>query len=42
MRVRWEGHEEQRFCGKAEGKRKLRGPRRRWENYVKMDLREIG
>jgi hypothetical protein len=42
---RTHGREEeckQRFGGKAEGKRKLRGPRRRWENNVKMDLRERG
>jgi hypothetical protein len=27
---------------KAEGKRQLGRPRRRWENGIKMDLREIG
>jgi hypothetical protein len=35
------------FCevllvGKPEGKRPLGRPRRRWENNIKMDLREIG
>jgi hypothetical protein len=28
--------------GKAEGKRPLERPRRRWEDGIKMDLREIG
>jgi hypothetical protein len=28
--------------GKPEGKRPLGRPRRRWEDGVKMDLREIG
>jgi hypothetical protein len=28
--------------GNPEGKRKLGRPRRRWENNIKMDLREIG
>jgi hypothetical protein len=28
--------------GKPEGKRPLGKPRRRWEDNVKMDLREIG
>jgi hypothetical protein len=27
---------------KSEGKRPLRKPRRRWEDNIKMDLREIG
>ena len=26
--------------GKREGKRPLRGPRRRWENNIKIDLQE--
>jgi hypothetical protein len=30
------------FVVKPEGKRPLRRPRRRWENNIKMDLREIG
>jgi hypothetical protein len=28
--------------GKPEGKRPLGRPRRRWEDNIKMDLREIG
>jgi hypothetical protein len=28
--------------GKPEGKRSLGGPRRRWVNNIKTDLREIG
>jgi hypothetical protein len=28
--------------GKPEGKRPLGTPRRRWEDNIKMDLREIG
>jgi hypothetical protein len=30
------------LVGKPEGKRPLGGPRRRWEDGIKMDLREIG
>jgi hypothetical protein len=30
------------FVGKPEGKRPLERPRRRWEDNVKMDPREIG
>jgi hypothetical protein len=30
------------FVGKPEGKRLLRRPRRRWEDNIRMDLREIG
>jgi hypothetical protein len=30
------------FCKKSEGKRPLRRPRRRWEDNIIMDLREIG
>jgi hypothetical protein len=30
------------LVGKPEGKRPLGGPRRRWEDNIKMDLREIG
>jgi hypothetical protein len=37
--------EERKVCkvvvGKPEGKRTLRRPRRRWENGIRMDLREI-
>jgi hypothetical protein len=28
------------FVGKSEGKRPLRRPRRSWDNYIKMYLRE--
>jgi hypothetical protein len=30
------------LVGKPEGKRSLGRPRRRWEDTIKMDLREIG
>jgi hypothetical protein len=30
------------LVGKPEGKRPLARPRRRWEDGIKMDLREIG
>jgi hypothetical protein len=30
------------LVGKPEGKRQLVRPRRRWEDGIKMDLREIG
>ena len=29
------------FLGKPEGKRPLGRPRRRWEDNIKMDLREV-
>jgi len=50
-RMRWEGHVERmgeerdlhRFVvGKPEGKRPLGRPRFRWEDNIKMDLREVG
>jgi hypothetical protein len=50
-RMRWAGHVartgEERgvyrvLVGRPEGKRPLRRPRRRWEDNIKMDLREIG
>jgi hypothetical protein len=49
-RMRWAGHiaqmEEKNTCrvlmGKPEGKRPLGRPRRRWEDNIRMDLREIG
>jgi hypothetical protein len=50
-RMRWAGHVarmgEERYVhrilmGKSEGKRPLGRPRRRWENGIRMDLREIG
>jgi hypothetical protein len=51
IRMRWPGHvarvEEsrvvQRFLvRKSEGKRPLGKPRRRWVDYIKMDLQEVG
>jgi len=30
------------LVGKPEGTRPLRRPRRRWEDNIKMDLREVG
>ena len=30
------------WWGKPEGKRLLGRPRRRWEDNIKMDLREVG
>jgi hypothetical protein len=30
------------LVGKPEGTRPLERPRRRWENNIKMDLREVG
>jgi len=50
-RMRWAGHVarmgEERgvyrvLVGKPEGKRPLGRPRRRWEDNIKMDLREVG
>jgi hypothetical protein len=50
-RMRWEGHvahiREERIVysvlmGKSEGKKPLGRPRRRWENGIRMDLKEIG
>jgi hypothetical protein len=50
-RMRWAGHvarmgggEEcmQHLVGRPEGRRPLGRPRRRWEDNIKMDLREIG
>jgi len=50
-RMRWAGHvarmEEGRgmhrvLVGKPEGKRPLGRPRRRWEDNIKRDLREVG
>jgi hypothetical protein len=49
-RMRWMGHvarmgEDRKvykvLVGKPEGKRPLGRPRRRWENGIRMDLREI-
>ena len=50
-RLRWAGHtarkEQSRnayrhLVGKHEGKKPLGRPRRRWEDNIKMDLREVG
>ncbi|KAJ4452239.1 hypothetical protein ANN_03757 [Periplaneta americana] len=50
-RLRWAGHiarmgESRNACrvlvGKPEGKRPLGRPRHRWEDNIKMDLREVG
>jgi hypothetical protein len=50
-RLRWAGHVarmgERRgayraLVGKPEGRRQLGRPRRRWENNIKMYLREVG
>ena len=50
-RLRWAGHiarmEQSRnayrvLVGKPEGKRPLGIPRRRWEDNIKIDLREVG
>jgi hypothetical protein len=49
--MRWMGHvarmgEERKvyrvFIGKPEEKRPLERPRRRWENGIRMDVRDIG
>ena len=49
-RMRWAGHVARMgegrvvhrvLVGKPEGKRTLGRPRRRWENNIKMDLREV-
>jgi hypothetical protein len=51
MQMRWEGHvacmgEERNVCkvlvGKSEGKRPLGRPRHRWEDGIRMNLRETG
>jgi hypothetical protein len=50
-RTRWAGHVARMgegrnvyrvLVGKTEGKRPLERPRHRWEDRLKMDLREIG
>jgi hypothetical protein len=38
----WERRVYKVLVGKPEGKRSLGKPRRRWEDGVRMDLREIG
>jgi hypothetical protein len=38
----WEGRGEYRVSvGKPEGRRPLERPRRRWEDNISMDLREV-
>jgi hypothetical protein len=50
-RMRWAGHVAHLgegkvvyrvFVGKPEGRRPLGRPRRRWEDNIRMDLREVG
>jgi hypothetical protein len=50
-RIKWVGHVARMgeginvyrvLVGEAEGKRQLERPSRRWEEVIKMDLREIG
>jgi hypothetical protein len=50
-RMRWAGHVTRMgektnayriLVGKPQGKRPLRGPRRRWVDDIKIDFREIG
>jgi hypothetical protein len=49
-RMRWAGYVARMgevrgayiFVGRPEGRRPLGRPRRRWEDNIKMDLREIG
>jgi hypothetical protein len=51
LRLRWAGHVARMgdrrgayraLVGKPEGRRPLGRPRRRWEDNIKMDLREVG
>ena len=50
-KVRWEGHVARKeagrgvygvLVGKPEGRRQQGRPRLRWEDNIKMDLREVG
>jgi hypothetical protein len=50
-RLRWAGHVARMWerrgvfralVGRHEGRRPLRRPRCRWEDNIKMDLREVG
>ena len=50
-RMRWAGHVARMgegrdvyrvLVGKPEGRRPVGRPRRRWENNIRMDLREVG
>jgi hypothetical protein len=38
----WHAWGREEVFGRPEGKRPLGRPRRRWEDNIKMDLREIG
>jgi hypothetical protein len=38
----WERNVYKVLIAKPEGKRPLERPRRRWENAIRMDLRDIG
>jgi hypothetical protein len=49
--IRWEGHVARMvegrgvyrvLVGKPKGKRPLGRPRLRWEDYIKLDIREVG
>jgi hypothetical protein len=42
MLLSWERKVYRVLVGKPEGKRPLGRPRRRWEDEIGMDLREIG
>jgi hypothetical protein len=47
VRVKWHGGEERRgayrlLVGTPDGRRLLAGPKRRWEDNIKMILREVG
>lgn len=33
---------EQGFCGGRDGKRRLKGNRRRWEDSIKIDVKNVG
>jgi len=50
-RMRWAGHVEHMgeergvyrvLVGKPEGRRPLERPRRRWVNYIRIDVQEVG
>ena len=41
-RLRWVGHVARMEEGRSAGKRPLGRPRRKWEVYIRMDLKEIG
>jgi hypothetical protein len=46
-RMKWVGHGRDKKCiqncvGKPKGKKPLKTPRHRWEDNIKLDLRETG